>query len=215
MNNINRHKVFISYYHADDQEYKDKLVNAKYYDCDNHEYRNIFDDWSVADGDIDDTELSDEQIRRIIRDEYTRQPNVFILLCGNNTKNRKHIDWEIHDAMFDSEKNPKMGIIVINLPTISQNVKVSCEEEKEIVAPNSNWIRLTTRDEYERNYPYLPKRILDNLVYGAEITIVDWNTVYDGNYEKLMTLIDNAFKRRKTVEYDCSEPLRKRNSVAI
>lgn len=92
MNNINRHKVFISYYHADDQEYKDKLVNAKYYDCDNHEYRNIFDDWSVADGDIDDTELSDEQIRRIIRDEYTRQPNVFILLCGNNTKNRKHID---------------------------------------------------------------------------------------------------------------------------
>ena len=112
-------------------------------------------------------------------------------------------------------KNPKMGIIVINLPTISQNVKVSCEEEKEIVVPYSNWVRLTTRDEYEKNFPYLPKRILDNLVYGAEITIVDRNTVYDGNYEKLMTLIDNAFKRRKTVEYDCSEPLRKRNSVAI
>lgn len=117
--------------------------------------------------------------------------------------------------MFNSEKNPKMGIIVINLPTISQNVKVSCEEEKEIVAPNSNWIRLTTRDEYERNYPYLPKRILDNLVYGAEITIVDWNTIYDDDYNKLMTLIDNAFKRRKTVKYDHSEHLRKRNSVTI
>ena len=215
MNNINRHKVFISYYHADDQEYKDKLVNAKYYDCDNHEYRNIFDDWSVADGDIDDSKLTDEQIREIIRDEYTRQPNVLILLCGKNTKNRKHIDWEIHNAMFDSEKNPKMGIIVINLPTINQNVRVSSEEEKEIVAPNSNWVRLSTREEYEIEYPYLPKRILDNLVYGAEITIVDWNTIYDGNYNKLMTLIDNAFKRRKTVKYDHSEPLRKRNSVTI
>ena len=215
MNNVDRHKVFISYYHADDQKYKDMLVNAEYYDSEKQEYRTIFDDWSVADGDIDDSKLTDEQIREIIRDEYTRQPNVLILLCGKNTKNRKHIDWEIHNAMFDSEKNPKMGIIVINLPTINQCVRVSSEEEKEIVAPNSNWVKFFTREEYEKAYPYLPKRILDNLVYGAEITIVDWNTIYDGNYEKLMTLIDNAFKRRKTVKYDHSEPLRKRNSVAI
>ena len=133
MNNVDRHKVFISYYHADDQEYKDMLVNAEYYDSEKQEYRTIFDDWSVADGDIDDSKLTDEQIREIIRDEYTRQPNVLILLCGKNTKNRKHIDWEIHNAMFDSEKNPKMGIIVINLPTINQCVRVSSEEEKEIV----------------------------------------------------------------------------------
>jgi hypothetical protein len=30
----------------------------------------------------------------------------------------KFIDWEVHASMYDSEKNPKMGIVCINLPEI-------------------------------------------------------------------------------------------------
>ena len=89
---IERHKVFISYYHAEDQWYKDYLTKLTYYNSDKQKLMPIFDDYSVNTGDIDDTYLTDEQIRRKIRDEYMREANVLIVLCGQNTKNRKHVD---------------------------------------------------------------------------------------------------------------------------
>ncbi len=207
---IDRHKVFISYYHADDQRYKEKLSGFTYYNQYKRQYECIFEDCSVRDGDIDDN-LSAEQIRRIIRDEFIKDATVFILLCGENTKHRKHVDWEIHAAMFDTEKNPKMGIIVINLPTINQNIRVSEESEKPLISDDKNWFSLKTRDEFEKGYPYMPSRIIDNFVKGASITVVPWNVI-ENSPEKLMILIDNAFCRRKEVEYDHSTPLRRNNS---
>ena len=79
-----KHKVFISYHHDNDQWAKEKLLelNSKY---------DIFIDGSVDIGDIND-DLSDEEIRKKIRDEYLRDTTVTILLVGTETKNRKHID---------------------------------------------------------------------------------------------------------------------------
>jgi len=105
------HKVFISYHHENDQAYKDSLVRFG-------ERHSIFLDRSVDTGDISET-LSAESIRRIIRDEYLRDSTVTIVLVGAETKRRKHIDWEIHSSMYDGEKNKRSGIIVINLPGIS------------------------------------------------------------------------------------------------
>ncbi|MCK7486655.1 MAG: TIR domain-containing protein [Bacillus subtilis] len=51
---INRHKVFISYYHEDDQGYKDALLDW------NADYR-LFEDYSVHENEIDDTGLASEQ----------------------------------------------------------------------------------------------------------------------------------------------------------
>lgn len=48
MINIPRHKVFISYYHKDDQWYKDQLLAL-------NEVYNLFDDYSVHEDEIDDT----------------------------------------------------------------------------------------------------------------------------------------------------------------
>ena len=212
MAKIDRHKVFISFYHHDDQKYKDFLINQKFVD-DDHKLKSIFDDYSVRDGDIDDTHMSDEQIRVKIRDEYIKDATVLILLVGPNTRKRKHIDWEIHGAMFDTEKNPKMGILVINLPEISQWVRVSSKEEKSFVGPNIyEWVALDTRKEFEDRYPYMPDRIIDNFVKGAEITVVNWETIANDNYA-LMKLVDNAYERRKIVEYDYSRPLRRNNSI--
>ena len=74
------HRVFISYHHANDQWYKDTLVEfGKKY--------NIFEDYSVDTGDISD-DLTTEQIRETIRDEYLRDSTVTILLVGTETKNR-------------------------------------------------------------------------------------------------------------------------------
>ena len=162
---------------------------------------------------VDDSNLSSEQIRRIIRDEYIKDATVLILLCGKNSKYRKHIDWEIHGAMYDSEKNRKMGIVVINLPTISnqQFVRASEESEKDIIDKGGHWITLKTREEYEKAYPYMPSRIIDNFEKQVSISVIDWNAI-ENNPEKLMILINNAFNRRKNTNYDHSAPLRRKNS---
>ena len=99
------HKVFISFYHHDDQVYKDKLVKwAK----DN----NVFIDGSVDIGDIPE-EWDDQKIRETIRDEYLKYTSVTIILVGPNTRHRKHVDWEIYSSVYDGKVNKKSGIVVV------------------------------------------------------------------------------------------------------
>ena len=193
---IPRHKVFISYYHHDDQTYKDILINMQELNPDTWQLQSIFEDCSVHENEIDDTGLTSEQIRCIIRDEYIKDATVLILLCGQNTRKRKHIDWEIHAAMYDSEKNPQMGILVINLPTINQSVRASTNEEKPLLSDNGHWFSLKTRQEFEQYYPYMPSRIIDNFIKDVPITVVEWNRV-QGDPQILKQLIDNAYSRRR------------------
>lgn len=205
MSTTNKHKVFISYHHSNDQEYKDYLVDVL------NPYYDLFENYSVNEDEIDDTNKSDETIRQIIRDDYIADATVLILLCGTETKFRKFIDWELHAAMYDTDSNSKMGIVVINLPTISQTRRAPTEIEKPLVAPGErNWTHLKTRNEYEANYPYMPSRIIDCFEKkDSEIAVVDWNVVRS-NPLILKELVDIAFKRRKNVQYDTSSPLRKK-----
>lgn len=201
---MDKHKVFISYHHDLDQDKKETLLELnKVYD--------LFDDYSVSDGEIDDN-LSAEQIRIKIRDNFIRNAKVLILLCGQKTKNRKHIDWEINAAMFNTELNPRLGIVVINLPSITNSfVRASTDEEKELISPESRWMTLNTREEYVERYPYMPERIIDNFVKDVPISVVDWNRIYQ-NPLILKKLVDNAFNRRKDISYDHSRPIRRNNS---
>ena len=209
--NIPRHKVFISYYHKDDQLYKNKLINMQYYDTENACYKSIFEDCSVRENDIDDVGLSSEQIRRIIRDDYIKDATVLIVLFGANTKKRKHIDWEIHAAMYDNEVNRQMGIIVINLPYIRQHISATNNDERQLLADNAYWSHITERTKLEEAFRYMPSRILDNMEKDVPITVVNWDRIADDKM-RLMKLIDNAFSRRLSCEYDHSAPLRRQNS---
>lgn len=207
--NIPKHKVFISYYHEDDQDYKNALLRA-------NEWCSLFDDYSVHENDVDDTGLTDEQVRKIIRDNYIQDATVLVLLCGQNTKRRKHIDWEIHAAMYDSDVNPKMGILIINLPSIASEQKMlACGNDEENVMSNgfTTWTPIQKNVDYiENDYPYLPHRLVTNIARdNVSISVVDW-TVIANDFNKLKYLIDKAYKRRKTNDYDHSEPLRRRNS---
>ena len=65
MHQAPRHKVFISYYH-EDQQYKDWFVQMMSDD--------IVDE-SVGDGDIDDDNLATETIRQYIRDGFIADAN--------------------------------------------------------------------------------------------------------------------------------------------
>ena len=109
------HKVFVSYHHKRDQQYKEALVEFG-------ERHSVFVDRSVDTGDIPD-EWTDQQIRRKIRDQYLRDSTVTVVLVGAETERRKHVDWEIHSSMYDGSVNHRSGIVVINLPGISDLVQ--------------------------------------------------------------------------------------------
>lgn len=198
------HRVFISYHHANDQAYKEELVKFG-------EKFEIFKDWSVDTGDISD-DLTDEQIREKIRDEYLRDSTVTILLVGTETKNRKHVDWELYSSMYNGKINKKSGVIVINLPSVNCNYYVASHDgEKENVFPEQHsWCRITDRSEFERRYPYMPARIIDNLLKTeACISVISWDKL---DVDKLRYMIDKAYEDRGECVYDLSRPMRRRNS---
>lgn len=209
---IDRHKVFISYYHKEEQDYKEQLSKMKEWNSDKNQYISIFDDYSVNQNDIDDVGMTDEQIRREIRDNYIKDATVLILVCGENTKRRKHIDWEIHAAMYDSDVNPKMGILVIDVG--QDSLQIACgEEEENIMGSGCFWVQLKKEEKYlQENYPNLPDRIIENIALEAvSITVTNWNVIKN-QPQKLKELIDRAYNRKKTNQYDHSTPLRRRNS---
>ena len=198
------HKVFVSNHHKKDQWYKEKLLEI------NKQYP-IFIDMSVNTGDIPDS-WSDEEIRQEIRDEYLKDSTVTILLVGTETKNRKHIDWELYSSMYNGKVNKQSGILVVNLPSISQNLIHAGhgEEEKRIIYPNSSWTFFNTRKEYEERYPHMPERIIDNLLCSnVKISVTDWDKI--SNPQNLKFLIDLTFKDRMYCEYDLKKPMRRQN----
>lgn len=100
-----KHKVFISFYHRDDQKYKNYI--------DTYLSGNIINK-SVSDGEYSN-DNSDEYIKRLIREDKVSDSSVVVVLVGPNTKNRKHVDWEIY-AGLRSSINGSSGLVGILLP---------------------------------------------------------------------------------------------------
>lgn len=198
------HKVFISYHHAKDQWYKEALVAMA--------TGHVFLDRSVHSGDIDER-LPDQRIRRIIRDRHLRDSTVTIVLVGAETARRKHVDWEIYSSMFDGPVNKKSGILVVSLPLTSDLGRVAHTGERTRIYPDiRKWTSVTSRAEYKRRYPYMPDRIIDNLVAPeAKISVVPWDRICD-NPGNLRWLVDAAFRDRAQCKYDLSAPMRRANS---
>lgn len=199
------HRVFISYHHKNDQAYKDWLVNMG-------AQHQIFHDWSVGIGDIDDR-LSNQDIRCKIRDDFLRSSTVTIVLVGTETRYRMHCDWEIYSSMINGKRNKKSGILVITLPdTGITTYHAAHENEKVRIHPEcQSWRHVDSRSEYEALYPYMPARIIDNLMEPkAKVSVVPWQKIaYDPG--ALGMLISNANASRDANEYDLSRPMRRRN----
>jgi len=108
-----KHKVFISYYHQDDQYYKVLFENR---------FSHVFINKSVKPGDIA-TDNSDEYIKTLIREDYVSDSSVLLVLVGPNTKSRKHVDWEIY-AGLDKKANGYSGLLGILLPNFLMSYDV-------------------------------------------------------------------------------------------
>lgn len=197
---IPKHKVFISYHHNNDQYYKNELSSFSL----KHE---IFGDVSVNVGGISD-QLTDQQIRTIIRDDYLADSSVTIVLVGTETRLRKHVDWELYSSMYNGAKNKKSGILVVNLPTVKGAQISICDEDKLVLGPEIRWSPILSYDRYQ----YLPERIVDNIKNpDVKISVVDYSRIIN-NPDGLKKLIDISYKNRDTNNYDLSKPMRRRNS---
>ena len=105
-----RHNVFVSYHHANDQYYRNEFERlfAGFYD--------ILIPKSVQIGELDPY-LSAERIRQEIRDNYLRDSTVTVVLIGTETWGRKHVDWEIGSSIRQTQYNSRSGLLGILLPT--------------------------------------------------------------------------------------------------
>lgn len=105
--NSTKHKTFVSFYHKDDQEYRERFERL---------FGDLIVHKSVDDGDID-SDTSDEYIKQLIQKDYLADTTVLIVLIGPNTKHRKHIDWEISGALNLKVGDKCAGVLALKLPT--------------------------------------------------------------------------------------------------
>ena len=142
----------------------------------------------------------------------SQDSTVTILLVGTETKYRKHIDWELYSSMFDGAVNKKSGIVVIMLPSTgcTYNQASHANEKTEVFPQVDSWKKIKTRSEIERCFPYIPDRIIDNLLAeNASVSVANWNQL---NINQLKVLIDNAARDRSSNQYNMSRPMKRRNS---
>lgn len=161
---IPRHKVFISF-HEKDKRYRDQLVRMLGDDI---------VDKSVHDEDIDDTGLKTSTIRQKIRDDFIAPASVTIVLAGQDTYQRKHVDWEIGSSIRKTKKNSRCGLLSILLPN----------------HPNYN--------DATYDSALIPPRLADNCEgedpYAKVYRWEDLNK--PGVKAKIRRWIDEAFKRK-------------------
>jgi len=102
-----RHKTFVSYYHKEDQFFKERFSNL---------FNDLIIAKSVNDGDID-SDNSDEYIKKLIQQNHLQDTTVLIVLLGPNTKHRKHVDWEISGALNLKVGDRYSGLLGLKLPS--------------------------------------------------------------------------------------------------
>ena len=102
---MEKHKIFISFYHKDDDRYKRYLVDRFSY---------LFINKSVENGEYDPDD-SDEYVKRLIREDKITDSSIIVVLIGPNTYKRKHVDWEIYAGLRESI-NGRYALLGIVLP---------------------------------------------------------------------------------------------------
>lgn len=198
-------RIFISYHHRNEDYLKEKLLRI-------NRQNNIFVDCSVSTGDVDEN-LDPQAIRQTIRRNYLSGSTVVLLLVGRETKYRKHVDWEVYSSMYNGTNFGRSGVVVLHAPDCeSAYFTAPFDEVKQEMYPHvSNWTSINNREEYQRRYPHLPDRIIDNLIKAnSNVSVSNWSSVEE-NPERLRLLIDCAHNARSNSEYDLSRPMRMRD----
>lgn len=153
-NEAPRHKVFLSFHHTNEVEVRE--FERRFHDAETFVSR------SVADGDIDPN-LKTDTTRRLIRDKFISDSTVTIVLIGNETWQRKHVDWEIGYSITQTTQNTRCGLIGILLPSYRSCQSLLCQ-------------RAITVDGHSYTPCNIPPRLNDNILNGyAKIYGYPWS----------------------------------------
>ena len=107
--NDTKRKSFVSYYHKDNQDDRTKFENL---------FGDLIVSKSVEDGDID-SDNSDGYIKQLIQKDFLADTTVLVVLIGQKTKCRMHVDWEISGALNLKIGDNNAGLLGIILPSHS------------------------------------------------------------------------------------------------
>ena len=155
--NAARHEVFLSYCHRDDQYYRNRFEEL---------FGRLFFNKSVAPEDID-TGISAEYIRHLIQEGYITDRSVLVVLVGERTWGRRHVDWEISAGLDPRIGEHTAGLLGIRLPT------------------------QTDYDKSQHRMDIVPPRLLDNLKTGYA-KFYDWTE----SESSLESWVEDAFHAR-------------------
>ncbi|MGL6063748.1 MAG: TIR domain-containing protein [Fusobacteriaceae bacterium] len=197
MSERTKSKVFISFCYEESSKQKDEI--AKFIE-------NEIISKSVKEGDIGD-KLKDEEIRKIIRDDYLKDSTVTIVLVGEKTRGRKHVDWEIYTSMYDQKDgHTKSGILVIDI-TDKYWLNTPSIREKHYLSEGNT----STKESIEKNISHFPERLIKNILKDDVIIRIATYSEIINNKEYFLDLIDEAKKNRDSNNYDISDKMRGRN----
>ncbi len=140
------HKVFVSYHHASDQNRACHL-KEKYGD------HNTFIDRSLQDAYENET---DDEILQLIRKNHLKNSTVTIVLVGDDTKNRKWVDWEIYSSLRSYGDIAKSGLLAIYLPNKTQEDAPArlVDNIQSGYAVEMKWSEISTKLEAKINEAY-------------------------------------------------------------
>lgn len=166
------HRVFISYHHELDENYKN-IFELRF-----HNAYGAMISAAVGLGDIN-PDLPAETIRQKIRDEHLRDASVTVVLIGAQTWQRKHVDWEISSTLRATQLNPRGGLLGILLPAYANAYF------------GGQWGKYDPRT--------IPPRLYDNLK-GGYATIHNWSEdaetvqgwIHDAYLRKSRLIPDNS-----------------------
>ncbi|MDE2078941.1 MAG: TIR domain-containing protein [Patescibacteria group bacterium] len=181
-----KRKIFVSFHHAD-QAYRDEFDKR---------FGDAFISMSVDYGDID-SENSTDYIKRLIQEDHIIHSSVVVALYGAQTRNRKHVDWEI-SAGLSEKVGGRKGLVVILLPGFQ-------------ASPFTEW---GAYDE-SRVYPHLHPRTATNLKNGYG-KLYYWPGLYTHPSivdHQINTVLEEAVSRRDSLAdiVDNSHPQYERN----
>jgi hypothetical protein len=159
INQQTQHKVFISYYHRADQWNRDRFEQA---------FGHLFISKSVQLGGID-SDLSTDYIKCLIQEGYISDSSVVIVLVGQKTYCRKHVDWEI-SAGLNKKINGYSGLLGILLPDFP-------------LTPNGQYY-----------FKDIPARLADNVKTGYA-NVYTWNWLCS-SHQLIQDAIQEAFQHR-------------------
>lgn len=151
-----KHKVFISFYHHDDQRYKEEVERL---------FGDRMVSKSVQDGDYA-PDNSDEYVKRLIREDKISDSSVVVVLCGPNTWKRKHVDWEIYAGLRKSVNGTSglVGIVLPEFPTTTDGRYYETDFLPERLSDNykSGYAKLYTWNDFKLDFDWIIQEAFDN-----------------------------------------------------